>query len=441
MAANTYRIRRLDDRALYDLLIRGKERAEQAARADGLKGNEVSATLSFAGPPLVGALSFEEREPESGKYTIVRATLTLQTHDEKRQESRKPFSIRRGDEGELDFFDIPQESTGAAEASWRNGRGRAALLGAHEVLTDALAPAAMDPRAEIGQLTNFVSNIDTSFRSFTQGLETALQTLADQRAKEQDHNEQERERLRKENEGERKRLLESAKGEIEAKTEMLDEREKELADREAELLIKSYKDARRQIFNDLLRDLTDRTKAPSASRSIIAMRWMIFFTLIIGGLVAAVFAFQTMTPDALPEGATSFQIWTVILKPVGLSILALGSFAAAVQWLRHFYTQDLREAIEIQRFGHDMTRASWIMEAYLEMTKEHGVENVPESWMQNVTEGMFQGDRARHGVDEASQALAALLGMSASVKAGPEGLEATLGKRGLRRLSEASQGD
>jgi len=383
-------------------------------------------------------LALDHDSAHSGKYTITLATLSLSTHANNKK-TAKNFYIKRGDQGELDLLEIPQRGSGTNEEVWVEGRAREALLAAHEVLSDALSPAVNDPDTEIGQLANFASNIDTSFRSFTQSLETALSKLAEQREAEQAHNEKERARLRKEHEEEHDRLLQAANEQIKDKTRVLDAREEELAAREAELEIKSHKDSRRQLFNALQDDLKDRTRAPSASFTVLLSRWAIFFTLVGAGSVSAGFALSSMSPDILPEAASTFQIWTVILKPIGLSALALGSFAGAVQWLRHFYTQDLKNALEIQRFGHDMARASWIMEAYLEITKEHGIDQVPESWMRNATEGMFQTNRGNHAIDDSAQALAALLGMSATVTAGPNGLEATLGKRGLRKIAKASQ--
>jgi len=43
-------------------------------------------------------------------------------------------------------------------------------------------------------------------------------------------------------------------------------------------------------------------------------------------------------------------------------------------------------------------------------------------------------------MDEGQQALAALLGLSTSVKAGPNGLEVDVGRKGARRMSAAGEG-
>lgn len=224
-------------------------------------------------------------------------------------------------------------------------------------------------------------------------------------------------------------------------TQFLDTRKQDLDAREQELEIKSYKDARRKLFHQLLDDLQDRSKVPSASLGMNLSRIGMFFTLLVVGSVAAYFALSSMTPDDLPETATTFQVWIVILKPVLFTVLSLGAFATAVQWLRHFHTRDLAAAEDVQRFGHDMTRASWVMEAYLEMTKEHSIEEPPESWMQNATEGLFRGSRGSNVTDDASQALAALLGMSASLRVGPEGMETTIGRKGLKKMAGAKPSD
>ena len=441
MAQTTYKIRRLDDHALYELFQRAKEEVDRVAEDESLDGPELSGEVTLEGPAIIGELDFETYEPATGKYLIESVSLRLRAPTSAAPNNSKTFSIQRGFGGSFDELKIPDRVEGSGAAAWESGRPRAGILAVHDVLSSAMAAASEDDGTALGRFTNYAQSIDASFRSFTKGLEATLQTLSDQRAEEQKRNDEERKRLRTANEEERQRLLDAAREEARAKTALLDERERELEEREAQLEIKSHKDARRQLFKELQQELQDSRRSPGATLPVMMTRWAVFLTLIAGGGVAAWFALSSMTPDDLPGGATSFQIWTVILKPIGLSLLALGSFAAAVQWLRHFYTQDLRAAAETQRFGHDMARASWIMEAYLEMTKEHGVEEVPESWIRNATEGLFQADRGRHQIDDATNALAALLGMSGSVKAGPNGLEFNVGRRALRRISEAPRSD
>lgn len=443
MSNEIFRIRRLDDAAVHDIVMRAAEAAKAAASADGLSGEEVKIIPEFFGISILGALNLEETPPKAGRYTIKTARLSLQTTiavDRNRQNETTTirFVLSRGAENELDQLQVSREGS-SGEDRWREGRGRAAVISAFDVLNGVIAPSDADPGSAIGQLSNFAENIDRSFRGFTQGVEGALATLAEQRAEEQRLLEAERERMRTEITDERDRILERAKEEIDGERQRLKELEASLADREAKLDIKSHKDARRKLFADLQKDLQLAARKPTHGLMVAFARIAVFLVLAGAGAFAGYLALNTMTPETLGDSATNIQIWAVILKPIGLTVAAFGAFAAAVQWLRHFYTRDLQVAEEFRRFQHDMARASWIIEATLEMEKEHQT-SVPEKWLEQVTEGLFRSGRDRSSLDEGQQALAALLGLSTSVKAGPNGLEVDVGRKGARRMSAAADG-
>lgn len=443
MSNETFRIRRLDDTALHDVFIRAADAARAGASADSLSGAEVQVSTEFFGISILGLLNLEETPPKPGSYMIKTARLSLQTTTTvDRHRPSEPTTIRlvlsRGAENELDQLQISREGS-SGDDRWREGRGRAAVISAFDVLNSVIAPSNADPGTAIGQLSNFAENIDRSFRGFTQGVEGALNTLAEQRAEEQRLLEAERARMRTEITDERDRLLERAQAEIDEERQRLRELETSLADREAKLDIKSHKDARRKLFTELQKELQVAASEPTHGIMVAFVRVAVFFVLAGAGVLAGYLALNTMTPEALGDNATSIQIWAVILKPIGLTIAAFGAFAAAVQWLRHFYTRDLQVSADFRRFQHDMARASWIIEATLEMEKEHQT-NVPEKWLEHVTEGLFQGGRNSSTLDEGQQALAALLGLSTSVKAGPNGLEVDVGRKGARRMSAAAEG-
>jgi hypothetical protein len=444
MSNEIFRIRRLDDSTIYDIIKRAAEAARAAASADGLRGEEVKVIPEFFGISILGVLNLEETPPKAGRYTIKIARLSLQTtisvdRNRPNETTTIRFVLSRGAENELDQLQVSREGS-SGDDRWREGRGRAAVISAFDVLNSVIAPSAADPGTAIGQLSNFAENIDRSFRGFTQGVDGALATLAEQRAEEQRLLEAERERMRTEIKNERDRILERAKEEIDGEHQRLKELEASLADREAKLDIKSHKDARRKLFAELQKDLQLAARKPTQGLMVTFARIAVFLVLAGAGAFAGYLALNTMTPETLGESATNIQIWAVILKPIGLTIAAFGAFAAAVQWLRHFYTRDLQVSEEFRRFHHDMARASWIIEATLEMEKEHQT-NVPERWLENVTEGLFQTGRpGASSMDEGQQALAALLGLSTSVKAGPNGLEVDVGRKGARRMSAAADG-
>lgn len=444
MSNDVFKVRRLDDRAVHEIFMRAAEASSTAASAEGLTGAEVKITPEFLGVSVLGSLDFEESPPKAGQYTIKTARLALQMsisvdRNRPNDTTTVKFALTRGTDNELDQLQVTRDGN-SGEDRWREGRGRAAVISAFDVLNRIIAPSDADPGTAVGQLSNFAENIDRSFRGFTQGVEGALATLAEQRAEEQRLLEAERERMRTEITEERDRIIERAEEEIEGERQRLQELEDALADREAQLDIKSHKDARRKLFAELQEDLQLAARKPTQGLMVGFARVAVFLVLVGAGVFAGYLALNTMTPEMLGDNATNIQIWAVILKPIGLTIAAFGAFAAAVQWLRHFYTRDLQVSEEFRRFQHDMARASWIIEATLEMEKEHQT-NVPERWLENVTEGLFQ--TGRHGassMDEGQQALAALLGLSTSVKAGPNGLEVDVGRKGARRMSAAADG-
>lgn len=444
MSNDVFKVRRLDDRAVHEIFLQSIVASKAAASKEGLNGPEVDHNLDFFGISVLGSLDLGISPPKAGQYNIKTARLDLKMsisadRNLAKESTTVRFILARGTDCELDQLQVIRNGS-SGESLWREGRGRAAVMSAFDVLNRIIAPSDADPGTAVGQLSNFAENIDRSFRGFTQGVEGVLATLAEQRADEQRLLEAERERMRNQITEERDRIIERAEGEIEVERQGLKALEDALAEREAQLDIKSYKDARRRLFAELQESLQLAARKPTQGFMVGFARVAVFLVLVGAGVFAGYLALNTMTPEMLGDNATNIQIWAVILKPIGLTIAAFGAFAAAVQWLRHFYTRDLQVSEEFRRFQHDMARASWIIEATLEMEKEHKTK-VPERWLENVTEGLFQ--TGRHGassMDEGQQALAALIGLSTSVKAGPNGLEVDVGRKGARRMSTAADG-
>ena len=77
------------------------------------------------------------------------------------------------------------------------------------------------------------------------------------------------------------------------------------------------------------------------------------------------------------------------------------------------------------------------MDAALEIRKEHN-EEIPREWIAGVTEGLFASNK-RDKIEEGAQALAALMGLSASASVGPGGTTVELGKKGGKAIAEAAR--
>lgn len=167
MSTETYRVRRLDDLALFGIFTE----ADQAAR-EAIDGGEINVELAFAGVSVLGRLDFSENQPLPGRYTIKRASLALRASTgsgNKAQQSTVAFTLDRGTENELDVLTVT--ASGNNQAPWQSDPGRAAFTAAFDVLNAIVKPSDADPGTPIGQLTNFADSIDRSFRGFTKGVD------------------------------------------------------------------------------------------------------------------------------------------------------------------------------------------------------------------------------------------------------------------------------
>lgn len=130
--------------------------------------------------------------------------------------------------------------------------------------------------------------------------------------------------------------------------------------------------------------------------------------------------------------------WIIpLVRTVGLTFAALAAFYGAVAWMRFFYTRDLQAQEDLRRFRNDMTRASWIMDASLEIKKEQK-EIIPPEWIAGVTTGLFSAHSAGK-MDDAAQAMGALMGLTANASFGPEGPRFDLNKTGTKALSKRAK--
>jgi hypothetical protein len=167
-------------------------------------------------------------------------------------------------------------------------------------------------------------------------------------------------------------------------------------------------------------------------------RWAVFAGLILAGAATGLFAYGSIVAGASSADPGTGQWLLTALRSTLLTLASLAAFYGAVAWLRYFYIRDLQAQEEMQRFKNDMARASWVMDAALEIRKEHD-ETIPPEWLAGVTEGLFASRQGRNMSDEAAQAIAALLGVSASAKVGSDGLEVDINKRGQREFAKAAQ--
>lgn len=448
MAAN-YAIKRIDDRAIFDFFMTATENAEKAlalARQNGtLKDIDHNLSVRFSSLLPWEFSEYEISEGGRDAYCIGSAQLTFSARrNQNESNSSVTFSISRNSDLLNDKFSLSNSNNGAFQ-----GEGeRSVLREIHQCLSPLLRPVAPEDGGLIPTLSNLAESFSSTYRDISKELSVAVAAVNSERTRQLNEFQEERTRLRNEIATERATFQEQSRSETEARrAEAEKEREALKAEIEVErktlkaewakLEVSSHKDARRRQFTALQEELGKALTAPVADGGLRTTRWAVFAAMILAGGVAGYFAFGSIAAGtALSAPGTTTEAWVFpAIRSVVLTVTSLASFFGAAAWLRYFYVRDLQAHEELRRFQNDMARASWVMEAALEIRKEHN-EDIPPEWIAGVTEGLFAA-RKKDTLEEGAQALAALLGISASASFGPGGVSVELGKKAGKALAKA----
>lgn len=218
----------------------------------------------------------------------------------------------------------------------------------------------------------------------------------------------------------------------EAHRQALEELDKE----RQKLLLQSHRSERRRLLHETIsREATNLRKSITPKSARLA-RWAIFFAALLLALLSAMFAIESMY--AIGSSVQSGPgVWYLLLRSALSTFVAIGSLVYAASWLRSFYSDEIIAVREIDRFNYDMIRASWAIETFLEVKKEHEVD-IPDEWIQSVTRGLFDGAASKGDLDEGTRALRALMGFTASGSFGPNGAQVDINRKDARKLAKAN---
>lgn len=434
------KVRRLDDKSLYRAFAAARD-AGQAALDDAqdLSGIDHNVSLVFNTGVPWNVDEEELQETPGGQFTVIQARLdfSLNTQEARRQQSKQEsvsFELNRtGGEHLADTFRIRP-----------SGQMSALNQPAEEAVTKAiykeLSPIFQPIAPEDGGLVPTLSNLSEAFSATYQGicgeLSKAVAAVSDERAKQLTEFKEERRRLREEIAQERTDATKRTSDEIAAARREIEESWSEIEAAREQLEISSHKDARRKQFVEMQQNLRETLGQRVVDDGLNKTRWAVFWSIIVAGLCSAWLAYTTIANQ--PTDIATTAAWLLpTVKTTLLSLTSIGAFFSAAAWLRYFYLRDMQSQEEVRRFRNDMARASWVMDAALEIRKEHD-EAIPPEWIAGVTEGLFSA-RKKDTLEEGAQALAALVGMSASATIGPNGPEFELNKRAKRKIATAGQ--
>ena len=121
--------------------------------------------------------------------------------------------------------------------------------------------------------------------------------------------------------------------------------------------------------------------------------------------------------------ASDLPLWVSlswIVRSTVFSVLAVGFFTYAINWLRILYLDDVRFSRESEKNGNDIDRASFVIETILEVGEKENTE-VPEAWVEGVCRNLFLEKGGSGSGALPSNVVSMLLESVSGAKLGPEG--------------------
>jgi len=436
-----FKIKRIDDRSLVKVFEKARKAGEAALKeAEGTlkgQGHEIQCNYSSGLSWLISKEDF--RSAPVGQFVVSSSQINFRANSlDGRQKKTETVSFsfsRGGNDTLVDRFTLSP----SGQASVMNGKGEQSVQKAiHKALSPLLQPVAPEDGGLIPTLSNLTESFSTTYQRISEELSNAVAAVSKERSQQITEFEAERKRLQKEVAEERATVLKDAREDIEKQRAELNTEREKLSEEWTQLEVSSHKDARRKQFQKLQDELQSALEEPVADKDLRKTRWAVFGSLVAAACLAAFFAFLSIS--SLPISASSTASWVFpAIRMLVLTFVSLASFLGAAAWLRYFYVRELQAHEELRRFRNDMARASWVMDAALEIRKEHN-EDIPSEWIAGVTEGLFSA-RKKETLEEGAQALAALMGLSASASFGPGGATVELSKKGGKVISAAAKQD
>ena len=276
-----------------------------------------------------------------------------------------------------------------------------------------------------------------------------LAGLADERAKFREESEEERKAARQEYALEQSRLDVAAEDRRKAFDEYkqqeeghLQQRQEALKQREQELDNRQHMHARRELRERISEDFKTRVVKPVVSRAAFRMRWLVFGLTLAAGIGIGAFGIDSFGDLIATGGDEVNPGWLTIthaVRSVVLIALALGFVAYAISWLRSIYLDDVRAERRYEKYGHDIDRASFVIETIMEVGDKEDMQ-VPDAWVDGVCRNLFEDNAERGASDTPNHALAALFETISGAKFGPEGAEFSIERRDARRFAKKHSG-
>ena len=197
--------------------------------------------------------------------------------------------------------------------------------------------------------------------------------------------------------------------------DQLEAEKKKLEQRRQELNDKDNTHARREIRQDIIKEIKSRQKEFGLTEGTVKLRQPIFYAMIALIVVFALGAGSTGL-ELTRTDLTGAPFYILIAKQAVYTFGAVGSILFFIRWLNRWFEQHSVAEFHLKQFELDMERASWLVETSLEWKDAKGTAMPPEL-MQSLSTNLFSNrDEVEQVVHPADQLASALLGSASSIK-------------------------
>ncbi len=228
--------------------------------------------------------------------------------------------------------------------------------------------------------------------------------------------------------------FEEKEASLDDKTVELEAIRKELDDRE-------HKHVRRELRKTITDELQDRIAKPARPTGVWNYNGFALLLALVGVGILASLAVLTQASIANMAGTlepNSIEFFFVYFKVLLSSAGALGLLLYVVNWFRSLAAQEIDYRRKLEQYVFDMNRASWTIETMLELSDSE-LDEVPQSWLDSVTNNLFENGSSKNEDTSSLQALAALLNLTTEAEIGPDGPKFKLNRKGAKKAASDAQ--
>ncbi len=293
----------------------------------------------------------------------------------------------------------------------------------------------LDPAKDVGAFGVAISQMAAASAKIT---ETLAEARIEQEARTQKALEEISEQHKEQQEGIRKFR--------EEQEQLLNQRSKDLDEREASLENDSAKSEQRKLRNTITNDVKSALQDNLPDKRSALDFVLVWIVTLVAVALLFYFAFESFNKAADLVAKQAEFSWGQAALLVRATLSFIASFVLLfwlLQFLRSRIESSRLRQIRLERYALDVERGSWIVETLLATRDEEGVPDLPQAWLDGATRNLFTDASPSKEKRETDPliALGNLLSTGASLKLGDGTNQLSLNSSASRKTAKRSDVD